>query len=142
MPAAKRNYTSRWTPKGKEPKLSPRHIEAFKLLARYKYLTRPHFEAFLGGDSTSWQVALLNLTGAGYLERPRSQRSHYNANYRPLVYSLGERGLRALQEHGIDAAKPRAHQNFAHELMTSELMASFELGARHAGVRLLTWPQS
>jgi Replication-relaxation len=139
MPAGTRKYTSRWTPKGKEPKLSPRHIEAFRLLTRYKYLTRPYFQAFLGGDKTSWQVALLNLTGAGYLERPKPQRNHYNANYRPLVYSLGDRGLHTLQERGVDAVKPRAHQNFAHELMTSELMASFELGVREAGLRLLTW---
>jgi len=139
MPVAKRKYTSRWSPNGKEPKLSPRHIEAFKLLTRYKYLTRPHFQAFLGGDTSAWQIALVNLTSAGYLERPKPQRNHYNANYRPLVYSLGDRGLHALQERGIEAIKPRAHQNFAHELMTSELMASFELGAREAGARLLTW---
>jgi len=132
---------SRWNPKGKEPQLSPRHIEAFKLLTRYTYLTRLHFQAFLGGDTSSWQEALRNLTAAGYLERPKQQRQHYNANYRPLVYSLGNRGLYALQERGVDALKPRAHRNFAHELMTSELMASFELGAREMRVRLVTWPE-
>jgi len=45
-----------------------------------------------------------------------------------------------MQEHGVACERSRAPANFAHELMTSELMASFELGARATGVRLITWP--
>jgi hypothetical protein len=136
----KRPYTSRWNPSAAfEPRLTERHIEAFKLLTRYTYLPSPYFPAFLGGHRDSWQEALRNLTGAGYLDRPKQQRQHCNANYRPLVYALGERGFHALRERGIECERPRARRNFAHELMTGELIASFELGAREAGVRLITW---
>ena len=136
----KRPYTSRWKSAGNfEPKLTERHIEAFKLLTRYTYLPAPYFPAFLGGHKDSWQEALRHLTGAGYLDRPKQQRQHYNANYRPLVYALGTRGLYALIERGVECEKPHARRSFGHELMTSELMASFELGARESTVRLITW---
>jgi hypothetical protein len=142
--ATKRPYTSRWKPAiDFEPVLTERRLEALKLLTRYTYLSSPYFTAFLGGDKRSWQEALQYLTGAGYLERPTQQRQHYNANYRPLVYALAQRGVNALQERGLECEKPRSHKNFAHELMTSELMASLELGAREQagnGVRLITWP--
>lgn len=138
---AKRTYTSRWKPnRSKEPVLTMRHIEAFKLLTRYTYLPMPYFRAFLGGGISSWQQTLRNLTAARYLHRPDQQRQHYNALYRPLVYQLGTRGLNALKERGIECEKPLAHVNFGHELMASELMASFELGARKADVRLISWP--
>src|SRR6266851_3125741 len=137
---SKRSYTSRWKPKGDyDPHLTERHIEAFKLLTRYTYLPAPYFPTFLGGHRDSWQEALRRLTGAGYLDRPKQQRQHYNANYRPLVYALADRGLNALRERGVECERPRARRNFAHELMTSELMASIELGARE-GAMLITWP--
>ena len=74
------------------------------------------------------------------LLEPRDVRQHYNANYRPLVYALADRGLNALRERGVECERTRARRNFAHELMTSELMASIELGARESGVPLITWP--
>jgi hypothetical protein len=137
---AKRPYTSRCTPKAvREPVITARDIELFKLLTRYAYLQSDYIRALIGGEVTSLRERLKQLTAAGYLDRPKQQRQHYNANYRPLVYSLGKRGANALAMRGIEGARPPVHRNFAHELMTCELMASLELGARETGARLITW---
>jgi len=136
----KRPYTSRWKPKGDhEPRLSERDIALFKLLTRYTYLPSDYIIALLRGDKRAWQHRLKHLTGSDYLARPKQQRQHFHANYRPLVYALGERGFNALGERGAECERPRARGNFAHELMTNEVMASFELGARDSGVRVISW---
>jgi len=137
---SKRPYSSRWKPNGTvEPRLSERDITLFKLLTRYVYLPSGYIVALLQGEKRTWQDRLKNLTGAGHIARPKQQRQHANANYRPLVYALADRGFNALRERGVEHGRPRAHSSFAHELMTCELMASFELGARWSGVRLIPW---
>jgi Replication-relaxation len=85
------------------------------------------------------QERLRDLTAAGHLIRPEQQRQHANALYRKRIYQLGQRGARVLIDCGIPCDPPRAHGNFARELMTSQLMASFALGAQETGVRLITW---
>ncbi len=62
-----------------------------------------------------------------------------SANHRRLIYELAEKGWRVMQERGVLRERSRAPSNFAHELMTCELMASLELGARETGTRLITW---
>src|SRR5438552_7261309 len=44
-----------------------------------------------------------------------------------------------MQYLGLMFQRSRPPSNFAHELMTCQLMASFELGCRDAGNRLITW---
>jgi hypothetical protein len=136
----KRPYTSRWNPTAaRQPVLTERDIALFKLLTRYVYLPSDYIVVFLRGDKRTWQDRLKHLTGAGYLARPRQQRQHSNANSRPLIYSLADRGFNALRERGAERERPRAHSSFPHELMVCELMASFELGTRGRDVRLIMW---
>ena len=77
-----------------------------------------------------------------YLARPHQQRETADANYRHLIYELDERGSRVLKERGLSFLPKSYHRNFAHELMVSQITASFELGARERqNIRLITWPE-
>lgn len=113
----------------------------FSPLARYRYLPADYLHS-LGGGSLDYLVnrlALLARKPNCYVARPQQQRANASANCRRLIYELSERGIRLMHERGYSAQRPRAPSNFAHELMTCQLMASFELGARDTGNRLITW---
>ena len=71
--------------------------------------------------------------------QPAQQRANAAANHRRLIYELADKGWRVMHERGITNQRSRAPTNFAHELMTCQLMASFELGCRETGTRLITW---
>ena len=113
----------------------------FKPLTRYRYLPVDYLHA-LGGGSLDYLVNRLNLLCREpnrYVARPPQQRANASANHRRLIYELAEKGWRVMQERGVLRERSRAPSNFAHELMTCELMASFELGTRETGTRLITW---
>src|SRR5207237_4782876 len=77
-----------------------------------------------------------------YLARPHQQRDCANANHRPLIYELDERGSRILRERGLSFLPKSYHRNFSHELMVAQLMASVELGTReHKNIRHITWSE-
>ena len=113
----------------------------FKPLARYRYLPADYLHAFAGGslDYLVNRLALLARKPNCYVARPQQQRANASANCRRLVYELSDKGMRVMQERGLACQRSRTPTNFAHELMTCELMASFELGARETGARLITW---
>lgn len=120
-----------------------RDIEIFKLLVRYRYLPSDHIHAFVGGNSKALlhRLNLLCRKPNLYLSRPHQQRQNAEANYRPLIYQLDERGSRVLRERGLPFLA-KSHHNFAHELMVAQITASIELGTKaNAGVRLITWPE-
>ena len=148
--ARKRN--SRWgaapiLDKSGQPKiavLTRRDLDGIlKPLTRYRYLPADYLHAFAGG-SLDYMVNRLNLLSREpnrYVARPPQQRANAGANYRRLIYELADKGWRVMQERGVICQRSRTPTNFAHELMTSELMTSFELGARESGIRLIMWPE-
>lgn len=144
--AVPQRRNSRWTRNPtfgarKTAHLSPRDITIFSALARYRYLPADYIHALVGG-SFKHLVHRLNVLSREpnlFVDRPQQQRANANANHRPLIYELDERGTRVLQERGIEHQRTRPPANFSHELMTCQIMASFELGARDAAVRLITW---
>src|SRR5712692_10020682 len=139
-PAAPRR-NSRWTRRPtlgarKTAHLSPHDIAIFAVLARYRYLPADYIHALVGG-SFKHLVHRLNVLCREpnlFVVRPPQQRANANANHRPLTYELDLRGVQILQEQGIEYERTRTPANFAHELMTCQIMASFELGARDAAV--------
>ena len=145
-----RSRNSRWGDDptiGKDGKakvafVTERDIERiFAPLARYRYLPADYLQA-LGGGSLDYLVnrlALLTRRPNGYLARPQQQRANASANCRRQVYELAEKGVRLMHERGLICQRSRAPASFAHELMTCELMASFELGVRETGHQLITW---
>jgi hypothetical protein len=149
QPANKRN--SRWT---RDPVLgdgqavavcpTDRDLEIFKLLTRYRYLPSDYIHAFVGGNISALcrRLNLLSRKPNLYLARPHRQRDSADANHRPLIYELDERGSRTLRERGVPSLPKSYHRNFAHELMVAQVMASIELGTKeNKNVRYITWPE-
>jgi protein involved in plasmid replication-relaxation len=121
-----------------------RDLEIFQLLVRYRYLPSDTIHAFVGGNAKALlhRFNLLCRKPNLYLCRPQQQRQNAEANYRPLIYQLDERGSRALRERGLPFLPKSHHHNFAHELMVTQIIASFELGTRqNASARLIAWPE-
>src|SRR5256886_14048494 len=124
--AAKRN--SRWTrsptlaPR-KTAHLSPHDIAIFAVLARYRYLPADYIHALVGG-SFKHLVHRLNVLFREpnlFVDRSQQQRADANANYRPLIYELDQRGARILQERGLEFQRNRSPGSFAHELMVCQI---------------------
>ena len=150
--AISRSRTSRWNDapvldKSGRPKvavITERDIERILVpLSRYRYLPADYISALAGGslDYLVNRLTLLTRKPNCYLTRPPQQRANASANCRRQIYELSDRGSRILQERGLSHQRSRTPTNFAHELMTCQLMASFEIGARETGVRLITWPE-
>lgn len=122
--------------------ITERDIERIFLpLARYRYLPVDYIHA-LGGGSLDYLVnrlALLARKPNAYVLRPQQQRANASANCRRQIYELSDKGIRLMHERGLICERQRTPSNFAHELMTCQLMASFELGARESATRLITW---
>jgi hypothetical protein len=119
-----------------------RDIAIFKLLSRFRYLPSDYIHAFVGGSQKALihRLNLLTRKPNVYLSRPQQQRQCADANYRPLIYALDERGIRALAEREFPSAPKSSHHNFIHELMIAQITASVELGCRaNPMTRLITW---
>lgn len=122
--------------------ITKRDVERiFTPLARYRYLPADYLHAFASGslDALTNRLNLLSRRPNLYVARPQQQRDSAAANHRYLIYELADKGARVLQQHGIEYQRGRAPASFAHELMVCQVMASFEIGARVSGVRLITW---
>lgn len=141
-----RTRNSRWTrsptfgPR-KTARLSSHDVEIFTILERYRYLPADYIHALAGGSfkHLTHRLNVLSREPNLFVNRPHQQRANANANYRPLIYELDRRGVQVLEERGCEHRRNRAPSSFAHELMTCEIMASFELGGRAADVRFITW---
>ena len=121
-----------------------RDVAIFQLLTRYRYLPSDYIHAFVGGNAKALlhRLNLLCRRPNLYLCRPQQQRQNADANYRPLIYQLDERGARVLRERGLPFLSKSYHHNFAHELMVAQITASIELGVRaDPTLRLITWPE-
>lgn len=151
--APTRRSRMRRQPSGKRVELTPRDIEIFRLLARYRYLRSTFLRAFVGGASeTRFKERLGHLYHeGGYLNRPREQWQAVNARYQPAVYELEEKGEAILhgagwKDHTIPGisrqSRAGSNRHFAHGLMICEAHASIELGVRASrGARFITWPE-
>jgi len=122
--------------------LTDRDIEGILLpLARYRYLPVDYIHAFAGG-SLDYMVNRLNLLSRRpnlFVRRPTQQRASAAANHRRLIYELTDKGMDIIRTRGYAIERVRFTSNFAHELMTCQTMASFDLGARETGIRLIRW---
>ena len=129
--------------RGNAPRLRSRSACAAStrsnLLSRYSVLTTWHFPALLGGNSHNWQERLRLLFDGGFVERPVQLKRHFNAMNRPRGYKATPQGLRAVGKSVADL--PRGSGSPPHDLMASDLMASFEIGAKENGIRFITWQE-
>jgi hypothetical protein len=120
---------------------SPRDIEIFKLLQRYRYLPSDFIGTFVGGNSIRLKQRLGDLYHEGYLDRPAQQWQTFNARYRHATYELGRLGRAALIGSGYQPGlTPPNTGIFAHEAMVCSVIAALELGARLTpGMQFLSW---
>lgn len=145
-----RARNSRWN---REPKLdkagrptvarlSPEDIQILKLLGRYRYLPSDYLAALTGRSLAALQARLEILCRKPncYVSRPHQQRANAGANTRRLVYELDDKGAEELRGQGIVVSRKKNLRNFAHELMSCTIAASFEIGARtNNAMRIIRW---
>src|SRR5256885_237178 len=98
--------------------VSPRDLEIFKLLDRYRYLPANFMHAFVGGNAIRFKQRIGDLFHEGFLNRPARQWLALNARYRPAIYELDSKAREALDAHGALARHRVGYgASFAHELM-------------------------
>src|SRR5882757_2267235 len=87
---------------GRRIELSPRDIEIFKTLLRYRYLRSTYIHAFVGGASeTRFKERLGDLFHEGYLDRPAQQWAFADARHTPVVHECGRAAGQALRACGL-----------------------------------------
>jgi hypothetical protein len=121
--------------------ITPRDIEIFKLLNRYRYLRRTFIHALLAAPSEQGRLRhrIYALAAAKYLSEPEQQKRSANYRYTPRVYELGPKGKQALQEYNIPLVEWKASVNeFWHQLMISDLVASVEISCKWRGLPFQT----
>ena len=133
---------------GKHLALTPRDLEIFKTLCRYRFLRSTYVHAFVGGASEKrFKERLGDLFHEGYLDRPSQQWEFADALHAPVVYELGEGAERVLKERGgvgdtSTFLSQACHRQFAHSVMICECLASIELATlRREGLRFISWPE-
>tara|TARA_R110002124_G_scaffold153244_1_gene320213 strand:- start:5542 stop:6456 length:915 start_codon:yes stop_codon:yes gene_type:complete len=128
------------TSTGKRIELTARDLAIFELLERYRYLRSTFIHAFVGGASeTRFKERLGDLYHEGqYIDRPKEQWQFANSRYMPVVYEATDKARRALAECGREGCLEGGEtsnrgagtqRQFAHTLMTCEVLASIELAA-------------
>jgi hypothetical protein len=121
-------------------RIGPRDLEIFKLLTRYRYLRKHVLHALIGGNAYALTTRLGELYRAHYLNRPKQQWDYFNANYRPAIYELDQKGKDALVAHGLTAEPmavwPHLWNEFAHNVMLCDVLANIDVGAKAYGAIL------
>jgi hypothetical protein len=121
--------------------ITPRDIEIFKLLNRYRYLRRTFIHALLATPQEQGRLRhrIYALAAAKYLSEPEQQKRSANYRYTPRVYELGPKGKDVLQECGVPLVEWNGSANeFWHQLMISDLVASVEINCQWRGLPFKT----
>lgn len=128
----------------------------FQLLNRYRYLRSSHLIALKGGSAGYLKHRLGDLYheantphGGPYLNRPEQRLQYANFFYLSEIYENTPRAEAFLKQYGLfdplavavlHQGRTGPHHQFSHDLMCSDILSSVELGARQAGIDLITWP--
>lgn len=146
MPSRRSRY--RQVSTGKRLMLTPRDLDIFRALARYRYLNTNYLHGFAGGASEKRFVERLgDLFHEGYIGRPSAQWQYASALASPTVYEIAT-GARHLLDQRDEAVQPRtylgagAHRQFLHAAMICQVLASIELEARASdSARFIPWSE-
>ena len=107
---------------------------------------RKHFiHAFMGGNPHAFTHRLGELYRAHLVDRPQQQWDYFNANYRPAIYELDKRGEDALYQRGFTeepvAEFKHVYNEFAHNVMLSDVLSQIELGAEQHTATVIFRPR-
>ncbi|HVZ23397.1 MAG TPA: replication-relaxation family protein [Vicinamibacterales bacterium] len=125
--------------------LQARDTEIVRLVEQHRVITSDNVRLLVGGSGQNVLRRLQKLFHAGYLDRPRSQRTFGNL---PFAYALGQRGAELLA--GPDGRKPtvdwseKNRQLTVHYLHHALMVSEFQTALRHAAaasgtIRLEHW---
>src|SRR5690348_15746865 len=119
-------------------KLTPRDIEIFTCLNRYRYLRRTFIHALLGAPIAADRLRhrIYHLQDARYLREPERQKATAHYNNKPNIYELADKGKQALEERGISPTEWNSNPaEFWHQLMIGDVVASIEIACREKRFR-------
>src|SRR5688572_10164542 len=109
-------------PRGRRLEITPRDLEIFKLLDRYRYLPSNFIHAFVGGNKSYHKARMTDLFHEGWLRKPVPQWEAMNARYRFDTYELGHRGSAVLADRGLVVTRRLGTGGFfRHELMVCQI---------------------
>lgn len=121
-------------------RITPNDLRVLQVLNRYPYLPSTYIVALTGLNRLTLKDRFTILRHElKVITTPKASWAAMNARYRPAVYTLTERGVRELQSRGLYIKRAHALTNFAHDLMASLIVASFEIGAKQHGLELFDW---
>lgn len=115
--------------------LTPRDLDVFKALNRYRWARANFLHRLVGGSKQNVHRRLGLLYKTGYLARPEQQRQSWNARYAPRVYELTPKSKEVLESIGLVPNAWAGARQFWHQLMVADIVASFETIAKLNGVR-------
>ncbi len=128
--------------KTKRVTVLPSDMEIFSVLARYPYLNRDWIAALTKRSPDALKLRLRELwrDSSCYIKIHDTQRqTPRRFLFERLAYHLDSGAIKLLSQQDI-VIPPTAHSNLDHQMMVSQIMASFELGAV-GNVQLFHWPQ-
>lgn len=118
-------------------------IAILKILARYPYLDIPWISALAKRPQISIKQRIYQLKRAGFIKVADAQTETREARRRNLFerlcIELAPAGAKVLSPFGI-AMSEKTTNILEHQAMTSQVMASFELGA-NGRYRLIPWTE-
>ena len=104
MPRRKRRFVR----EAPDPfQLTDRDIALVRHVAQHRFLRSTHLSDLCQAPHKKVCDRLTSLFHAGYLDRPRAQFESFRdgGGSAAMVYALGNRGVRLLVEHGVDAVE-------------------------------------
>ncbi len=132
---------------GKSLALTPRDLEIFRTLCRYRFLRSTYLHAFVGGKSEKrFKERLGDLFHEGYLDRPAEQWRFADARCMPVVHEIGKGGREVVAAGStpdtVSWLQDGPHRQFQHSLMIYEILASIELAGRDRDdIRFISWSE-
>ncbi len=115
----------------------------------HRFLRSTHLISLADGSRQHVLRRLQRLYHHGYLDRPRAQIDYYRCGSQAMVYGVGPKGMKLLEEHlGIPhrkvdwKARQRSVQRYflEHTLAVTDVMVKLELACRQDGKVQLVFP--
>jgi len=128
--------------------LTDRDTRIIQHVHRHRFLRSTQIVKLVGGSKQQVLRRLHRLFHHGYLDRPRAQIEHYRNGSQAMVYGIGHRGVKFLEQwlavpqRKVDwSAKNRNATRFflEHTLAVAEFMVALEIACRERNdIELLT----
>lgn len=132
-------YT-RSRPHNRQLKIGQSDLDILALLSRFRYLRRHFISDILGRPPQRLTRRLRELYDSGFVDRPISQWEAFNARYSSVVYEVTRKGLSLLDEIPPQITSVKGNQ-YKHDIIVCDTMASLYLGAKKAGDTFVTYPE-